>query len=95
MTGIASALIDNFSLVATTMGMYGLGDYDKDYKLWQLIAPCAGMRGSILVIGSTSGVALMGLDKVDFLGICKLFDILLALLPRICIICNYEWSFDG
>lgn len=65
--GIASALIDNVPLVAATMGMYDLADYGTDDKLWQLIALCAGTGGSILVIGSASGVALMGLEKVDFL----------------------------
>jgi len=65
--GLASALIDNVPLVAATMGMYDLNQYATDDKLWQLIALCAGTGGSILVIGSASGVALMGLEKVDFL----------------------------
>jgi len=61
---LASALIDNVPLVAATMGMYDLTDFGTDDKLWQLIALCAGTGGSILVIGSASGVALMGLEKV-------------------------------
>ena len=61
---LASALIDNVPLVAATMGMYDLTDFATDDKLWQLIALCAGTGGSILVIGSASGVALMGLEKV-------------------------------
>ena len=65
--GLASALIDNVPLVAATMGMYDLTDFGTDDKLWQLIALCAGTGGSILVIGSASGVALMGLEKVDFM----------------------------
>ena len=69
--GIASALIDNVPLVAATMGMYDLTDFGTDDKLWQLIALCAGTGGSILVIGSASGVALMGLEKVDFLWYAK------------------------
>mmetsp|Transcript_16185 Transcript_16185/g.44815 ORF Transcript_16185/g.44815 Transcript_16185/m.44815 type:complete len:768 (-) Transcript_16185:702-3005(-) len=69
--GIASALVDNVPLVAATMGMYDLVDYGTDDKLWQLIALCAGTGGSILVIGSASGVALMGLEKVDFLWYAK------------------------
>lgn len=69
--GIASALIDNVPLVAATMGMYDLAEYGTDDKLWQLIALCAGTGGSILVIGSASGVALMGLEKVDFLWYAK------------------------
>lgn len=69
--GLASALIDNVPLVAATMGMYDLADYGTDDRLWQLIALCAGTGGSILVIGSASGVALMSLEKVDFLWYAK------------------------
>jgi len=69
--GIASALIDNVPLVAATMGMYDISDFPTDDRLWQLIALCAGTGGSILVIGSASGVALMGLEKVDFLWYAK------------------------
>lgn len=69
--GLASALIDNVPLVAATQGMYDLADYATDDRLWQLIALCAGTGGSILVIGSASGVALMGLEKVDFLWYAK------------------------
>ena len=69
--GIASALIDNVPLVAATMGMYDLSEYGTDDSLWQLIALCAGTGGSILVIGSASGVALMGMEKVDFIWYAK------------------------
>lgn len=69
--GLASALIDNVPLVAATMGMYDIADYGTDDRLWQLIALCAGTGGSILVIGSASGVALMSLEKVDFLWYAK------------------------
>jgi len=69
--GLASALIDNVPLVAATMGMYDLTEFNTDDSLWQLIAYCAGTGGSILVIGSASGVALMGLEKVDFLWYLK------------------------
>jgi Na+/H+ antiporter NhaD/arsenite permease-like protein len=53
------------------MGMYKLGDVPVDSELWQLIAFCAGTGGSLLVIGSAAGVALMGLEKVDFLWYFK------------------------
>jgi len=64
--GFASAVIDNVPLVAATMGMYPLDTVPVDSELWQLIAYCAGTGGSLLVIGSAAGVALMGLEKVDF-----------------------------
>lgn len=43
----------------------------QDSPLWQLIAYCAGTGGSLLVIGSAAGVALMGMEKVDFLWYFK------------------------
>lgn len=69
--GFASAIIDNVPLVAATMGMYDLDKVPMDSSLWQLIAYCAGTGGSLLVIGSAAGVALMGLEKVDFVWYAK------------------------
>lgn len=69
--GAASALIDNVPLVAATMGMYPISETPMDSSLWQLIALCAGTGGSMLVIGSAAGVALMGLEKVDFVWYFK------------------------
>ena len=53
------------------MGMYPIESTPADSQLWQLIAFCAGTGGSLLVIGSAAGVALMGLEKVDFLWYAK------------------------
>jgi Na+/H+ antiporter NhaD/arsenite permease-like protein len=64
--GIASAVIDNVPLVAATMGMYDLSAFPSDSKLWVFLAYCAGTGGSILIIGSAAGVAVMGMEKIDF-----------------------------
>ena len=64
--GLASAVVDNVPLVAASMGMYSLAQYPTDSFLWEFIAYCAGTGGSILIIGSASGVAAMGLEKIDF-----------------------------
>lgn len=69
--GAASAVIDNVPLVAATMGMYQITDVLPDAPLWQMVAYCAGTGGSMLVIGSAAGVALMGLEKVDFFWYLK------------------------
>ncbi len=69
--GIFSAIIDNVPLVAATMSMYDINQVPMDAPLWQLVAYCAGTGGSLLVIGSAAGVALMGLEKVDFLWYAK------------------------
>lgn len=64
--GLASAIIDNVPLVAASMGMYDLVTYPADHSLWQFMAYCAGTGGSILIIGSAAGVAVMGMEKIDF-----------------------------
>lgn len=61
--GFASAIIDNVPLVAATQSMYSLAEYPQDSSLWQLIAYVAGTGGSLIVIGSTAGVAYMGMSK--------------------------------
>ncbi|MBS0606687.1 MAG: sodium:proton antiporter NhaD [Verrucomicrobia bacterium] len=66
--GLFSAVIDNVPLVAATMGMYPLEQFPTDSSFWHMIAYAAGTGGSILIIGSSSGVALMGLEKVDFVS---------------------------
>jgi Na+/H+ antiporter NhaD/arsenite permease-like protein len=64
--GLASSVVDNVPLVAATMGMYPLSEFPVDVKLWQFLAYCAGTGGSILIIGSAAGVAVMGMEKIDF-----------------------------
>ncbi len=61
--GLISAVVDNVPMVAGAMGMYS---YPTDHYFWELIAYCAGTGGSILVIGSAAGVAVMGMEKIDF-----------------------------
>ena len=69
--GILSAIIDNVPLVAATMNMYDLTQFPMDSKLWLMIAYAAGTGGSILLIGSAAGVALMGLERIDFFSYLK------------------------
>ena len=65
--GIVSAVVDNVPIVAAAMGMYDLTTYPADSKLWEFLAYCAGTGGSILIIGSAAGVAVMGMERLDFL----------------------------
>ncbi|QHT66427.1 sodium:proton antiporter [Rhodocytophaga rosea] len=69
--GLASAVIDNVPLVAATMGMYNLTDFPTDHKIWEFLAYCAGTGGSVLIIGSAAGVAVMGMEKIDFMWYVK------------------------
>ena len=64
--GLASAVVDNVPLVAATMGMYSLTDFPMDHVMWEYLAFCAGTGGSILIIGSAAGVAVMGMEKIEF-----------------------------
>ena len=67
--GVISSIIDNVPLVAGSMGMYPLaaaGDMASDGIFWQLLAYCAGVGGSMLIIGSAAGVVVMGLEKITF-----------------------------
>lgn len=74
--GIASAVIDNVPLVAAAMGMYPLEQFPPDAKLWEFLAYCAGTGGSLLVIGSAAGVAVMGMEKLDFLWYLRRISLL-------------------
>jgi len=69
--GVFSAIVDNVPLVAGTIGMYDLSVYPQDHTFWELLAYCAGTGGSILIIGSAAGVAIMGILKIDFFWYVK------------------------
>jgi len=93
--GLFSSIIDNVPLVAVAMGMYPLVDpaalsstmansafmqfFLQDGIFWQFLAYCAGVGGSLLIIGSAAGVVVMGIEKITFNWYLKRFS-LLALL---------------
>ena len=77
--GILSAIVDNVPLVAASMGMYDPALFPTDHMIWEYLAYCAGTGGSILIIGSAAGVAVMGMEKVNFIWYIKKIS-LLALL---------------
>ena len=79
--GVLSSVIDNVPLVAACIGMYPMPDvaaiaasadpayaqlFAPDGLFWLLLSYCAGVGGSILIIGSAAGVVAMGLEKIDF-----------------------------
>lgn len=64
--GVASSIVDNVPLVAATMGMYSLTEFPMNHQLWEFIAFCAGTGGSLLIIGSAAGVAVMGMEQISF-----------------------------
>lgn len=79
--GLLSAIVDNVPLVAAAIGMYPVVDsaavqtfadpafmqnFVVDGIFWHFLAYCAGVGGSILIIGSAAGVVFMGLEGVSF-----------------------------
>ena len=69
--GLLSAVLDNVPLVAALQSMYSLEQYPQDHYFWELLAYTAGTGGSCLIIGSAAGVAVMGLEKIDFFWYLK------------------------
>ena len=77
--GLLSAIVDNVPLVAGSMSMYEIvenGPFSQNGVFWQFLAYCAGTGGSALIIGSAAGVAVMGLEKIDFIWYVKNISIL-------------------
>ena len=83
MLGILSSIVDNVPLVAGTIGMYPVADsaatgyaanFVVDGTFWELLSYCAGVGGSILIIGSAAGVIAMGLEKISFGWYLKRFS---------------------
>lgn len=73
--GALSSIIDNVPMVAAAMGMYPVADpsvsgyaanFVVDGHFWGLLSYCAGVGGSMLIIGSASGVITMGIEKIPF-----------------------------
>ncbi|MBR6291845.1 MAG: sodium:proton antiporter NhaD [Bacteroidales bacterium] len=73
--GVLSSVVDNVPLVAAAMGMYPLEGADaifmQNHPFWEFLAYCAGTGGSLLIIGSAAGVAVMGMEKIDFIWYLK------------------------
>lgn len=84
--GIFSAIVDNVPLVAGAIGMYGTPDaamaaaaadpayaamFMQDGVFWQMLTYCAGVGGSMLIVGSAAGVVVMGLEKINFIWYAK------------------------
>ena len=68
-------MVDNVPLVAAAMGMYDITGanviFEPNHPFWEFLAYCAGTGGSLLIIGSAAGVAVMGMEKIDFIWYLK------------------------
>ena len=78
--GVLSSVVDNVPLVAAAMGMYPIDGADviftQNHPFWEFLAYCAGTGGSLLIIGSAAGVAVMGMEKIDFIWYLKKITLL-------------------
>lgn len=77
--GVMSSFVDNVALVAATQGMYPLaeaGVYATNSEFWTFLAYCAVTGGSLLIIGSATGVTVMGLEKISFIYYLKRFSLI-------------------
>ena len=92
--GFLSSIVDNVPLVAAAQGMYEIipveyaqtlapGHWDlnfiQDGAFWLLLTYCAGVGGSMLIIGSAAGVVVMGLEKINFGWYLKNISLIAAL----------------
>lgn len=69
--GLLSSVVDNVPLVAASQGMYNLSDYPTDHPFWEFLALTTGSGGSIIIIGSAAGVAVMGIEQINFIWYLK------------------------
>ena len=78
--GVLSSVVDNVPLVAAVQGMYQHEGIDaifvQNHPFWEFLAYCAGTGGSLLIIGSAAGVAVMGMEKIDFIWYLKKITLL-------------------
>ena len=89
--GTLSAVVDNVPLVAGAIGMYPVASdamiataadpvymayFVQDGVFWQFLAYCAGVGGSMLIIGSAAGVVVMGLEGINFIWYLKRISLL-------------------
>ncbi len=84
--GVLSSIVDNVPLVAACMEMYPVANdamiaasadpsytslFIEDGLFWHLLTFCAGVGGSMLIIGSAAGVVAMGIETIPFMWYFK------------------------
>lgn len=69
--GLLSSVVDNVPLVAASQGMYDLSAYPTDHPFWEFLALTTGSGGSAIIIGSAAGVAVMGIEQINFMWYLK------------------------
>ena len=85
--GVLSSIVDNVPLVSACIKMFDgiappmttdpyLLNFIEDGLFWHLLTFCAGVGGSLLIIGSAAGVVAMGIEKIQFFWYVKHISLL-------------------
>lgn len=64
--GLISTVLDNFATAVSFVSLYPLGDgaWMTNGIYWKIIAFCSSMGGSVLLLGSMSGLALIKMERI-------------------------------
>ncbi|MEG2945787.1 MAG: sodium:proton antiporter, partial [Bacteroidales bacterium] len=110
--GVLSSIVDNVPLVAAALGLYPLVDpatlntfsdpgfmeyFVPDGIYWHFLTYCAGVGGSLLIIGSAAGVVVMGMEKISFTWYLKKISwlALIGYLAGAAVFILEIWLFHG
>lgn len=65
--GLLSAVVDTFTIAVTNISLFSLqatGDFAQNGIYWKLIAYATAVGGNLMLVGSTSGLALMKMEQM-------------------------------
>lgn len=65
--GLLSAVVDTFTIAVTNLSLFTVqttGDFAQNGLFWKLIAYSTAVGGNLLLVGSTSGLALMKMEQM-------------------------------
>jgi Na+/H+ antiporter NhaD/arsenite permease-like protein len=93
--GLLSAVVDNVPLVAAAQGMYDLSTFPQDHRFWEFLALTTGTGGSTIIIGSAAGVAVMGIENIDFMWYLKRISwlALIGFIAGVMVFIGQQWLF--
>jgi Na+/H+ antiporter NhaD/arsenite permease-like protein len=66
LSGLLSSIVDTFTVAITNVSFFSVnvGHFSQNGIYWMLIAFCTAIGGTLLPVGSTSGLALMHTERM-------------------------------
>jgi Na+/H+ antiporter NhaD/arsenite permease-like protein len=66
LSGLLSSVVDTFTVAMTNISFFPLGEgqFGQNGIYWMLISFCTAIGGCLLPVGSTSGIALMKVERM-------------------------------